>query len=229
MSKSTSLSEEDVCQRIRDSILEQRLTPGTKLTEESLCGIFGVSRTTIRRVFLLLSKDNIITLEKNKGAVIASPSVEQAHQVFEARATIEHALLKLASESAKPADIATLRVHLEREQDALNNANLAAWIRLSGEFHIVLARIARNEPMCSFLEQLVFQSSLIIALYGTGGAPSNCKGGEHERLVDALEQKDSETAQRIMAEHLASIEKQLSFETETPNQDLQAIFAGSAA
>ena len=82
MANTTALTEEDVCQRIRDSILEQRIAPGTKLTEESLCGIFGVSRTTIRRVFLLLSKDNIIRLESNKGATIAAPTVEEAHQVF---------------------------------------------------------------------------------------------------------------------------------------------------
>ncbi len=228
MANTTALTEEDVCQRIRDSILEQRIAPGTKLTEESLCGIFGVSRTTIRRVFLLLSKDNIIRLERNKGATIAAPTVEEAHQVFEARRATEKALLRRAAERVQPQDIARLRAHLEEEQTALNEADLAAWIRLSGEFHIKLAHIARNEPMCTFLQQLVFQSSLIISQYGTAGAPSSCKGGEHERLVDALEHQDAETAQTIMAEHLRGIESQLSFETEETGQDLHAIFAAAS-
>ena len=229
MSLKVKLTEDDICARIRDSVLEQRLAPGTKLTEESLCDVFGVSRNLIRRAFLLLSKDNIIRLEKNKGAEVASPTPSEAHEIFEARTIMENALLKQAMERASAADIKTLRTHLVREQQALTDGDASKWIRLSGEFHIVLGRVAQNAPMSQFLDLLVFRSSLILALYGNQAAPSSCKGGEHERLVDALENKDLPTARQIMAEHMASLETLLTFEEKDTGQDLHTILGGGSA
>ncbi|MGB1173168.1 MAG: GntR family transcriptional regulator, partial [Marinobacterium sp.] len=41
--------DQHIYEEIFDAILEQRLWPGTRLKEESLGEIFGVSRTIIRR------------------------------------------------------------------------------------------------------------------------------------------------------------------------------------
>ncbi len=219
------LSEEDVCARVRDSVLEQRLAPGTKLTEESLCGVFGVGRTTVRRAFLLLKRDNIIELQKNRGAVVASPSPEEARQVFESRVLVETALLEATIKTIRPYDVDRLRSHLLDEKSALENADIARWIRLTGEFHLRLAKLAGNDIMYAFLKQLVFQTSLIVALYGPNGAGPNCSGEDHKKLVDALEQSDREMASRLLIEHLNMIEAQLEFAPKKPFSDLQTIFA----
>ncbi|NVJ98834.1 MAG: GntR family transcriptional regulator [Alphaproteobacteria bacterium] len=224
MPKDATFNEEDVCNAIRDRVLEQRLAPGTKLTEESLCSIFGVGRTTVRRAFLLLTRDNIIQLQKNKGAVVASPSPEEAKQVFEARMVLERAMLEKAAQNVSTDDIARLREHLEEEADAIAQTDIARWIRLTGKFHILLAELSGNALMCNFLEQLVFQTSLIIALYGRSGAAPNCKGGDHARIVDAIAAGDATTAGTILVSHLTSIEGQLVFEARNSEQDLHAIF-----
>lgn len=228
MSTSAALTEEDVCAAIRDRVLEQRLAPGTKLTEDSLCSIFGVGRTTVRRAFLLLTRDNIIELQKNKGAVVASPSPEEARQVFEARMVLERAMLEKAVENITEADVAALRAHLDEEAAALAQTDIARWIRLTGQFHILLAQLSKNTLMCNFLEQLVFQTSLIIALYGRTGAAPNCKGGDHEQLVDALANGNTGKAGEILTHHLVSIEDQLVFEARSADQDLHAIFGKAA-
>ncbi|MCJ9430590.1 GntR family transcriptional regulator [Kordiimonas marina] len=222
------LTEEDVCRRVRDSVLEQRLAPGTRLTEDKLCTVFGVNRTVVRRAFLLLSRDKIVHLEKNKGAVVATPTPEEADEVFEARRVVESALITQAATRATPADFEGLRTHLKTEKAALAEADIARWIRLTGEFHILLARLGGNAPMLAFLEQLVFQTSLIIALYGKAGAPSNCRGDDHERLVTALEQGRPEDAIRLLTDHLNSIEAGLDFVPRDDTQDLHQIFAASA-
>lgn len=230
MSKSRTnrpMTEFDVCNRVRASVLEQRLAPGTKLTEESLCGIFGVSRGVVRKALVMLANDSIITLVKNKGAVIASPTPEEAHQVFEARTIMENALLRRTVRRADKAAIKKLRKHLSAEQAALDEDDVPKWIRLSGEFHVLLGSAAGNEPMSEFLEQLVFQSSLILALYGDQGHPTSCKGGEHERIVDAVEAGDIATATAIMAEHMDALEALLDFTPNAEEQDLASILKGS--
>jgi DNA-binding GntR family transcriptional regulator len=44
----------EVYRRVYESVLAHQLHPGTKLPEEKLAAIFGVSRTKIRKVFARL-------------------------------------------------------------------------------------------------------------------------------------------------------------------------------
>lgn len=224
MTTKALLTEEDVCTRVRDSVLEQRLSPGTKLTEESLCAVFGVGRTTVRRAFLLLKRDNIIELQKNRSAVVASPSPEEARQVFESRLMVETALLKTTIETITSKDLRRLRDHLQEEKFTLEQADIARWIRLTGQFHLLLAELAGNQLMYAFLEQLVFQTSLIVALYGTHSATPNCSGDDHLKLVNALESGDQTKAHSLLTDHLTTIEVQLDFAPKLPRGDLHSIF-----
>lgn len=225
MANAAAMTEEDVCAHIRDSVLERRLAPGTKLTEESLCAIFGVGRTTIRRAFLLLKRDNIVELQRNRGAMIASPSPEEAQQVFESRRLVEKALLEQSISKINATSLEALEDHLEEEQSALASGNIARWIRLTGEFHVHLARQAGNEIMSAFLEQLVFQTSLIVALYGPSNSGSNCNGDDHRAIVQALKSQDLDSASNLLVRHLQEIESQLTFDSLHEADDLQAAFA----
>lgn len=87
---------------IFEAILEQRLAPGTKLSEEALGEIFGVSRTIIRRALSRLAHESVVLLRPNRGAVVASPTVEEARQVFFSRRMVERAITELAVQHATP-------------------------------------------------------------------------------------------------------------------------------
>ena len=54
--------EEDIVERIFEAVVEQRLPPGTKLSESALCEAFGVGRMRIRRSLLLLSSREVAAL-----------------------------------------------------------------------------------------------------------------------------------------------------------------------
>ena len=106
-------------QRIVDSIttaiVERRLMPGTKLAEQQIADIFGVSRTLVRQALNQLSRDRLVTLEPARGAFVAKPSVQEARQVFEVRAMLEAAIVKQLCAVITDAQIAELRSHMRAE------------------------------------------------------------------------------------------------------------------
>lgn len=204
------MDESTVVDRIRRNILEQTLQPGTKLVEATLCEIFGEGRTTIRRALLALSRENLVQIEKNKGAIVSKPSPKEAQQVFEARGIIELSLVDQVIDNATARDIKRLKSYLDREQAAFDKGDTPKWIRLTGEFHIELTKCAVNEPLKQFLEKLIIQTSLIISLYGTNPAGTgSCCSTDHADIVTAIEQKNKSKAARLLRKHLQEVEATL--------------------
>ncbi|WP_439885529.1 GntR family transcriptional regulator [Pseudomonas syringae] len=221
----SSLTQDDIVYaHIFDAILEQRLAPGTRLSEEALGEIFGVSRTIIRRALSRLGHEGVVLLRPNRGAVVASPSVEEARQVFFARRMVEKAITELAVEHATAAHLAQLRQMVSDERDSFSRGDRGAGIRLSGEFHLQLAVAARNAPLISFQRSLVSQTSLIIAQYETGNR-THCSYDEHNQLIDAIEARDAALAVELMMHHMDHIDSKLNLDEDASSDDLQAVFS----
>lgn len=217
--------DQKIYEHIFDAILEQRLAPGTKLTEEGLGEVFGVSRTIIRRALSRLTHEGVIELIPNRGAFVAKPDVDAARQVLDARRLIELALVERVVERAAQLkrEIKLLRLLIEEEHASAARADTGTAIRLSGEFHLELAQLANNVPMANFLRALVSQTSLIIAMYESSQG-SNCAIDEHSRLLDAVERGDKLTAHSLMAEHLDHIEARLELVQSEQEVDLEKVF-----
>ncbi len=221
-----SLSEEDIIERIVAAVMEQRLPPGTKLSEAALCDAFGARRMRIRRVLPVLASRNLIELQSNRGAFVASPTPDEARSVFEARRTIEPTVVRHAVERVSARDLGTLDDHLAREHGAHVHRNRRDAIRLSGEFHVQLAAIAGNSVFERFIQELVTRTSLIIGLFGAPGV-SNCPEDEHPRLVAAIRRRDADRAAAVMLRHLDHIEGELDLSrTDGRRVDVRKVLGG---
>jgi DNA-binding GntR family transcriptional regulator len=219
------IDEEDIVERIFAAVVEQRLPPGTKLSESALCDAFEVGRMRVRRALLLLASREVVELQANRGAFVASPTPQQAREVFEARLTLEPTIARLAVERATAKDIENLTAHLVKEHAAHHEHSRQEAIRLSGQFHLLLAQIAANSVMLRMMKELVTRTSLIIGIFG---APSvaNCRDDDHERILQAFKSRDGHAAAALMTEHLRVIEGGLELGTKKGGAvDLIDLFA----
>ncbi|HYP70881.1 MAG TPA: GntR family transcriptional regulator [Variovorax sp.] len=211
--------ESRIYRAVFESVMNQRLTPGTKLPEAQLCELFGASRGTVRKVLQRLAHDHIVQLRPNRGAIIAVPSPEEIRQIFEARRGLEAIIVNLATHNAKAADIADLRQQLKAEHDAMHRFEQPAWARLASGFHLRLAALSRNPILERYLVEMVSRCSLIVALYEPPGNAS-CEHDEHERIVDCMAKGDASGAVQLMDEHLRQLERNVSLKRSEPERTL---------
>jgi DNA-binding GntR family transcriptional regulator len=214
---------DEIYEKVYTAILEHRLHPGTKLVEERLADIFGVSRARVREVLARLAHEQVVEVIPQRGAYVARPTIEQAMDVFEARRLIEPALLRRLIETLTPERVARLRQHVALEQDARRREDKRAIVRLSGEFHTLLADQAGNSALARQMRELSSLTCLIIFLYDAPTATS-CRDDEHAQIVEAIAHRDVARAQALMLEHLEHIEGSLKLEPGTGEVDLEAIF-----
>ena len=230
MTEGGALSENAIYERMVATILDHRLSPGTKLVEDKLAAAFGVSRTRIRPVLVRLANEHIITLTPNRGAVVAQPTEEEAREVFQVRKMIEPTLIACFIQNATAADMATLSTCIAAEETARTAGDMRRAIRLSGDFHLHIANAANHQTLGRILRELVSRTSLILMSYSVNHLQARadataCGCLEHRALLDAIRLRDPREAARLMHSHLQQLESQLQFSRatdETP--DLMSLF-----
>lgn len=223
--RATVASDLKIYNAVYEAVMEHRLLPGTKLPETAFADFFGVSRTIVRQAFMRLAHDNVLVLRPNRGAVVASPSIQEAHDVFDARRVIERAVVHSVIGSVAKRKLDGLRALVKEERDAVTRGDRRVWIRLSGEFHLRLADIAGNAVFTQLLTELVSRTSLIIALYE--GTP--CEAHSHADLIEAIARGNEKRAFVKMDEHLDEVESKLHLVNKHKPINLAEIFAKSLA
>ncbi|WP_298841911.1 GntR family transcriptional regulator [uncultured Roseobacter sp.] len=201
-------SAEDIVLELTEAVHEHRVSPGMKLREDEVGDIFGVSRTVVRQALRSMAHTGLVSIERNRGAFVARPSVREAREVFEARALLEPKTARAAAERAGPRDILLLEEHIRQEHAALARDEAGPALKLSGEFHCEIARIADQHTIETFIRQLISQSSLVIALYWRR-RNALCESHAHHALLDAFRSQDGDSAEELMKGHLLDLVSQL--------------------
>lgn len=200
--------EELIYQTIAGTLLAGRLAPGSQLVEVRLAQIFGVTRERVRKVLHRLGHERLLDVIVNRGAFVASPTFAEAREIYEARRIVEGGIAGRLAGRLTAVQAAALRVHAKRELAALKRGDRAVSIRLSGEFHILLAEFTGSGFVLRELQELVSRTSMLVAFFEPAAA-SACACEEHGEILRALLDTDTGRAIKSMHTHLSLIETRL--------------------
>jgi DNA-binding GntR family transcriptional regulator len=216
-----SLSEDAAFERLYDAIVNGRIGPGAKLGEDEIASALSITRMRARKVLQQLSVVGLVTLIANRGAFVAKPDADEAREVFSARRLIEGELAAQMAKQRTENDLTLLRQHLEEQTAAMHSGNRSAYVKLIGEFHMVLAELSRNRVIARILVQLISQSSIIVMLY-PGSQHASCSIDEHEAIVTSIAARDADGAALLMRQHLELQESRLQMNGDTSRRALLA-------
>jgi len=217
----------DICLKVQAAILEHRLAPGLKLSEDEVGEIYGASRTVVRAALQALAHTGLVSIRKNRGAFVAKPTIREAHEVFQARALIEPAVARLAADVILDRQLDDLKAHLEAEHAALHSADMGRALMLSGSFHTAIAEIADHRIFTGMVRSLISRSSLIIALYWKR-SDTACESHSHHALMQAFEQRDGAVAEEIQKSHIIDLHSGLDLrEKQAVNLPLSEALGGA--
>ena len=187
------------------AIGQQRLRPGTRLVESQLVEALNANRNHVQVALQRLAMQRIVTIEPNRGAMVAQPTAREAREVFIARRAIERAIVESITPDILRSHRQRISSHMRNERDATASEDRRAIVRELSEFHLILGEICGNKVLSEILSNLMVRSSLIVALYQRYEVPS-CQCDEHEAIINALEAGDTAQAADIMLEHLDDLE-----------------------
>jgi len=220
----SSLSQ-DIAARISEAILAHRLTPATKLGERELGEVLGASRIVVRQALIRLAEDGLVTIERNRGAFVANPSLQEAIEVYEALILMEQGMVGQLCDGAGPMGLARLADNTARQRQATDRGQHALADRLGTEFHSELISLSNNRVIGEMHDQLNRRSRLLHALYPRDY--DRCRlCDDHERLVQLIQRRQGRRARDLIDDHYRAILRGFRIEeTHRPVFSLEQAFA----
>ncbi|HSA48903.1 MAG TPA: GntR family transcriptional regulator [Yinghuangia sp.] len=194
-----------VVEILRELILDNTFPPGARLAETELAEQLGVSRTPVREALRQLAAEALVELPPNRGARVASWSLDELESVFELRATLEPRLTGMAAARAGEADIAEL--------DELATRMLAvgspgpdqdrdALVPLNTAFHGKLVRLADAPAFAAALAGAVRTPLIMRNFHAYDDASMRRSLAHHIEIVAAFRAGDPQWATAVMTAHL---------------------------
>jgi len=185
---------------LKAGIVEGRYRPGAPLSEVSLAGEHGMSRTPIREGLARLWQEGYLERVLGHGYFVSRVTVQQIHDTFDVRRLLEGAAASRAAELANDDDVERLRrlaaVPIASHQDyrLAESANV--------QFHVAIAKCARNDLALELIERCLAQVDRFMLLGVSFGPFQQGATRAHLEIVDAIARHDPVTARTRMEEHL---------------------------
>lgn len=228
--KKTVKLADQLHEQILDWIISGTLKEGDKIpSENELCKSFEVSRPIVREAILKLQADELVTTKKGIGTfVLHSPLKDlgrfaTAHDIaiilqsHEVRIALEGEAAALAATRRSTAQLAIIKDAQQAMREDFDASNLS--IQSDFEFHLGIAQATNNEIFVQLLENLHIGLKKTMAIAQELSRESvknqispdrnNQVLEEHQRILDAIELQDEESARLAMRYHIAKIKQRI--------------------
>ena len=189
---------ERVASELRNALFSGSFSAGQELGQDFLASKLGVSRMPIREALQQLAVEGLIELRTNRGAIVKDVSQDYIREHFEVRLTLECDAVARACRLIS--DLSELEYIHEEQRQAIEADDMDKTNLCNQAFHMYIWDHAGNSKLRTILVQLWNGLSIGTVVRPTVHAWKSYE--EHGRIIQAFREKDSETAVRIMRDHI---------------------------
>ena len=194
---------------LRNRILRGEYPPGHPLFEESLSADLGMSRTPVRAALGRLLAEGFLIQGEDRTLRVPHISRRELRDTFEARRTLESAVVELACLRAAAEQISRLEHLVWDEREAFRSREKVLIAAVDRRFHSYLSEVAGNSLYREFVDRINYKVSLFLALSDTLGEVVGEALEEHERILEAIQERNPQKGREAMLAHLSRVESRI--------------------
>ncbi|MEU3948958.1 GntR family transcriptional regulator [Streptomyces sp. NPDC029526] len=209
-----STLRQQIADALRDEVLAGRLQPGREFTVKEIAEQYGVSATPVREALVDLSAQGLLDADHHRGFRVHAFTLPDFRDMIEARGLVLdgmfHSLVRHHPDRYRPDDprtsaaLAGVRRRGEEARRAALAGDLTVLIGYDLRFWRELSSVFGNPYLTDFLHRLRVQTW--VGMVQHLRRLPDLRGrlwARHTELVDALSQRDTDTARAIIASYNA--------------------------
>jgi DNA-binding GntR family transcriptional regulator len=195
---------------IKHRIITSVFRPGEYINELQLSSILRIGRTPVHQALDRLMIEGMVEVIPRKGVIVKSVSLNEVLQIIEVRLINETYGARLAAEHADDTDLTELADVLKRAQHWASLRNVENMMLLDREFHLLVARAAKNDVLTELLRKLHERSLRFWFISLNAPAQYENVQNEHTGILEAIRQRDPDGADAAMRRHIESFRANVS-------------------
>lgn len=197
-----------VAAALRGEILEGAIAPGTWIRQEEVAERLGASRLPVREALRMLTAEGLITVEPNRGARVPILDRREVEVLYRMRERLEPLALIESIPHLSEADLANVRA-LQQRIEAIDD--IRDFLTLDREFHLATYSACDIDHLQDMVIRLwnATQHYRRAFMEVAGAQRRWVVNAEHNLLIDALERRDGEDAERYLVGHIRRTRREL--------------------
>lgn len=196
-----------VYEALKKKIIKGEYSPSESLPEQELSNQYGVSRNTIKKALLMLEKENLVTIELNKGAKVRSYSLNEVLEFLELRACLEGFIIRLAVPVFTEDQLHKLEQTLEIMREFYESHQLLLYSQNNQIFHQTIYDACPNRTAVNMTINLKTQMSKYNTKTILIPGRDDQSFSEHHSIYEAIKCRDAELAQALMTRHILNVRR----------------------
>jgi len=193
----------EVYKRLKAMILANELLPGEQLKQEHIATRLGISRMPLHKAFQMLENEMLVENLPRRGFFVTRIDNKQLLDAFECREALEGVAVRRATKIITRQELAYLK-SLFKPFLGKEKVDEEKYIEADQEFHNSILKFSRNEILKRF--EVISNISYRTYRGGLIRTPGETIP-EHLAIIDAIEKKDAELAEKLTREHSRKSEK----------------------
>lgn len=193
---------ENLYTQLQLDIIKGLLPAGKKLTEQSLCEQYKVSRTPVREALRQLEIEGLVENIPNRGAFVVGFTSQDIKDMYELRKTYELQAVKWAIERINDDELDELGEIFEFMEFYTKKQDVDKMLNINSNFHQLIYAASRNKMLKQVLSsyQMYIKYSRSITSYDSNYL--NTVLEEHRAIYNAFLEKNADLAINAMAIHM---------------------------
>ncbi len=194
---------------LRDRIVTLRIPPGAPIDEDLLGEELEMGRTPVREAIKRLVLENLVTVFPRRGTFASEINITDLAHISDVRARLEGHAAYRAAERITDVQRVELRQLLDELDSSEGSRDVDALMRLDARVHRFIYRCAGNPYMEETLSRYLNLSLRIWYLVLDRLPHLFAHVHEHDDALRAIAAGDSAGARDIIADHIATFEREI--------------------
>lgn len=191
-----------VFHKIREDILNGRYKPQEELRENTIGKELGVSRTPVREALRQLELEGLVTIIPNKGAYVNGITYQDVEDIYQMRARLEGLCARMACERITREQLDEMEELILLSQFHEKKGHFTQLMELDSRFHEILFEASQSKMLEQHLKKLHQYVQRVRQFSLERGHRAEKSTEEHERIMQAIREKDQERADELATQHI---------------------------
>jgi DNA-binding GntR family transcriptional regulator len=208
-----AVASQRIADQLRERILAGELSPGTRIIQDDLAEELATSRLPVREALRILQSQGLVTLRANQGAWVTRMDMRECELNYKIRERLDPLLLAESAPRLSEDDIAELTELQDRIEQT---RNVEEFLVLDRRLHWATYRHHQADELAAIVARLWDTTQHYRRAFTrlAGTRRRWVISAEHRLLIDALADRDLDSAQDILRLHIRRTRAELAHHPE---------------